>query len=308
MTEQPLSCRLLGAVRVEVDARVVKIAAPRQRALLALLLLDVNRTVSSSSLIDGIWGDTPPQHPDSALHIVVCRLRHALDGVAPRLLRDAAGYRIELEPSELDVTRAEAYAIDAHRALEAGDAHRAASEFDAALACWAGEPIADVANFPFYDGAARHLREFQIGLIESRNVAYLRCGRDLDVLPDIEFWIKANPWRERLRAHQMVALYRCGRQIEALAAYDDLRRLLLTDFGVDPHEALQRLQVRILTRDPTLLGDRGKPRERADVILLGDDSLEPGRESRRRLRTDWLTAPRAALDLFADAVSYEPAF
>lgn len=308
MTEQPLSCRLLGPVRVEVDASVVKIAAPRQRALLALLLLDVNRTVSSSSLIDGIWGETPPQHPGSALHIVVCRLRRTLDTVASRLVRDAAGYRIVLEPDELDLTRAEAYAVDARRALEAGHAKRAASAFDAALACWTGEPLADVANFPFHEGTTRRLREFQIGLIESRNVAYLRCGRDLDVLPDIESWIKANPWRERLRAHQMVALYRAGRQIEALAAYDDLRRLLLTDFGVDPDEALQRLQVRILHRDPTLLGDRGRPRERADVTILEDDAIDRAHESRHRLRTDLLTAPRAALDLFADAASYEPVF
>ena len=86
------------------------------------------------------------------------------------------------------------------------------------------------------------MRELQLGLIESRNIAYLRCGRHLDVLPDIELWIAANPWRERLRAHQMVALYRSGRQIEALAAYDDLRRLLVTDFGVDPCEDLQQLQ------------------------------------------------------------------
>ncbi|MDQ1510417.1 MAG: hypothetical protein QOG50_2261 [Actinomycetota bacterium] len=287
MTE-PLSCSVLGAVRVEVDARVVKIAAPRQRALLALLALNGNRTVSSSSLIDGIWGETPPQHPESALQIVVCRLRHALDTAAPRLVRDAAGYRIELEPQELDLTRAEAYAVDGRRALETGDAKRAASDLDAALACWAGEPLADVANFPFYDATARRLRELQIGLIESRNVAYLRCGRDVDVLPDIESWIKANPWRERLRAHQMVALYRGGRQVEALAAYDDLRRLLLTDFGVDPHEDLQRLQGRILRRDPTLLPGRG--------------------ESIRRPRTDVLTAPRAARDLFADSASYEPVF
>src|SRR6478609_3279629 len=97
MAEHPLSCSVLGAVRVEADSRIVKIAAPRQRALLALVLLNGNRTVSSSSLIDGIWGEAPPQHPDSALHIVVCRLRHALGPVASRLVRDAAGYRFEVE-------------------------------------------------------------------------------------------------------------------------------------------------------------------------------------------------------------------
>jgi DNA-binding SARP family transcriptional activator len=258
MTEYPFSCSVLGAVRVQVDSRVLKIAAPRQRALLALLLLDGNRTVSSSSLIDGIWGETPPQHPDSALHIVVCRLRHALDTVASRLVRDPAGYRIVLEGDELDLTRAEAHAVEGRRALGADDAAKASVEFDAALACWSGEPLADVVHFPFYDTTARRLRDLQLGLIESRNAAYLRCGRHLDLLPDIDFWIAANPWRERLRAHQMVALYRSGRQIEALAAYDDLRRLLITDFGVDPCEDLKELHIRILRRDPTLLVDQSK--------------------------------------------------
>jgi len=289
MIEQALSCSVLGAVRVEVDARVVKIAAPRQRALLALLLLDVNRTVSSSRLIDGIWGETPPQHPDTALHIVVCRLRQVLDTVASRLVRDAVGYRIVLEHEAFDLTRAEEHALDARRALDRGDAAQASLEFDAALACWTGEPLADVASFPFHDGAARRLREFQLGLVESRNVAYLRCGRHLDVLPDIGTWIEANPWRERLRAQQMVALFRSGRQIEALAAYDDLRRLLVTDFGVDPNEALQELQVRILRGDPTLLADRDPSRDRADVIVLDDASVAGGHAWRR---TDVLTAPR----------------
>ena len=261
MSEEALSCTVLGAVRVQAGERLVKIAAPRQRALLALLLLDANRTVSPAGLIDGIWGDAPPQHPESALHIVVCRLRHAIGEVASRLVRDAAGYRMEVERDELDLTRAESHTVEARRALDVADPRRASLEFDAALECWTGEPLADVMGFPFYERAARRLGELQVGLIESRNAAYLRCGRHLELLPDIDSWVDANPWRERLRAHQMVALYRSGRQVEALAAYEDLRRLLVTDFGVDPHEDLQRLQVRILRRDPTLLADR-KPLDR----------------------------------------------
>ncbi len=256
MIEQTLSCTVLGAVRIQANGHVVKIAAPRQRALLALLLIDANRTVSASSLIDGIWGETPPQHPESALHIVVCRLRHALGPVASHLVRDAAGYRFEIERDELDVTRAQAHGVAARSALDVGDPAQAAIEFAAALACWTGEPLADVANFPFHERACRRLHELQLDLVESRNAAYLRCGRHLELLPDIESWVDGNPWRERLRAHQMVALYRSGRQIEALAVYEDLRRLLVDDFGVDPHEDLQRLHGRILRRDPTLLVDR----------------------------------------------------
>ncbi len=267
MIDQPLRCSVLGPVGVKVGTRVVKIAAPRQRALLARLLLDVNRTVSSSNLIDGIWGETPPQHPESALHIVVCRLRRALEDVAPLIVSESGGYRMELQPDELDLSRAEASAVAARSALGHGDAKRAAVEFDRALGCWSGEPLADVANFPFYDVTARRLREFHLGLIESRNAAYLRCGRHLELLPDIESIIAANPWRERLRAHQMTALYRGGRQIEALAAYEDLRRLLLTDFGVDPHEDLQRLHSRILRGDPELLRDRRTAIDHADVVI-----------------------------------------
>jgi DNA-binding SARP family transcriptional activator len=255
MTEQPASFSVLGAVRAVVGGRVVEIAAPRQRALLALLLLKGNRSVSTSALIAAIWGEAPPQHPESALQIVVCRLRHALGPVSSRVVRDAVGYRIELGPEELDLARAQAHGVEARREMEAGDARAAAAAFDAALACWAGDPLADLVIFPFYDGLVRGLQEIQLDLVESRNAAYLRCGRHLEVLRDIGFWIAANPWRERLRAHQMVALYRSGRQIEALAAYEDLRQLLVTDFGVDPHEDVQQLHGRILSRDPTLLGD-----------------------------------------------------
>jgi DNA-binding SARP family transcriptional activator len=271
MTEHSLSCRVLGSVRVAVDARDVKLAAPRQRALLAMLLLDANRTVSAARLIDGIWGEAPPQHPESALHIVVCRLRQVLDSVAPTLVRDSAGYRIEIAPEALDLTRAEAHAVAARRFLDVADAKHAASEFDAALACWSGEPLADVGMFPFYERAAPRLRELQIGTVEARNAAYLRCGRHLEVLADIDVWIAANPWRERLRAHQMVALYRSGRQIEALAAYNDLRQLLVDDFGIDPHEDIQRLHARILQRDPTLLAYR-KGEERREVVLTANES------------------------------------
>jgi DNA-binding SARP family transcriptional activator len=293
MIDQPLACGVLGAIRVEAGGRAMKIAAPRQRALLALLLLDANRTVSSSTLIDGIWGETPPQHPESALHIVICRLRHVLGPVAPLLARDSAGYRIEIATHELDVTRAEAHAVEARRALDANDPRRASAAFDAALTCWTGAPLADVTTFPFYDAASRRLDQFQLELVESRNTAYLRCGRHLEVLPDIEKWIAANPWRERLRAHQMVALYRSGRQIEALAAYDDLRRLLLDDFGIDPHDDVRRLQSRILSGDPTLLDNGYLPPTVPDVVL-DDESLDIDYESRRGTWTDVITAPRRA--------------
>lgn len=254
----PLSLHVLGPVIGSVGGSTVNITAPRQRALLAYLLINANHTVSTSKLIDGIWGGSPPQHPESTLHIVVSRLRRALGAIAPRLVRDSSGYRMDVDAAELDLTRAQSHFADAQREMRDGDAAHAAASLEAALGCWTGETLADVPSFPFRDTASRQLHEFRLELVEMRNVAYLRCGRHLQVLEDIETWIRDEPWRERLRSHQMVALYRSGRQIDALAAYEALRRLLCSDFGVEPGDTIQRLHGRILRRDPSLLETHGQ--------------------------------------------------
>ena len=274
--ERMVSFRVLRSVDVRVGEVGLKIAAPGQRALLAQLLVNANQTVSASTLIDGIWGGNSPKHPESALHIVVCRLRRALGPVAPRLVRDCSGYRIEVDPAELDLTRAELLAERANQLLREGDAACAAAVFDEALGCWTGEPLADVSNFPLYGGITRRLRELRLGIVEARNAAYLRSGRHLEVLADIESWVQAEPWRERLRAHQMVALYRSGRQIDALAAYEDLRTLLVNDFGVEPHTDLKRLHGRILRRDPALLANRIDPQSRERIPAPKTISLTGG--------------------------------
>ena len=129
----------------------------------------------------------------------------------------------------------------------------AATAFDAALACWTGDPLSDMSDFSFYDMPARCLHEFQLEIVERRNEAYLRCGRQLDMLRDIEAWIAMEPWRERLRGHHMLALYCAGRQIEALAVYTDLRDLLVTNFGVEPSEEIRQLHGNILRQEPQLL-------------------------------------------------------
>ncbi|HEY5172936.1 MAG TPA: BTAD domain-containing putative transcriptional regulator [Acidimicrobiia bacterium] len=268
-----VSLHVLGPVTGSVGACTVKITAPRQRALLAYLLINANETVSTSKLIDGIWGGSPPLHPESTLQIVVSRLRRALGAIAPRLVRDSSGYRIELDAMELDLLRAQSHFVDAQRAMRDGDAAHAAASLESALGCWTGETLADVANFPFRDAASRQLHEFRLELVELRNVAYLRCGRHLEVLEDIETWIRDEPWRERLRAHQMIALYRTGRQIEALAVYEALRRLLCSDFGVEPGDDIQRLHGRILRRDPTLLESRCTSDHSSPVDLTLEEEL-----------------------------------
>jgi DNA-binding SARP family transcriptional activator len=277
MRENQVSFHVLGAVSVRADGSDVKIAAPRQRALLARLLLDANQTVPTSKLIEAIWGSAPPQHPESALHIVVSRLRRALGVVAPRLQRGCNGYRIEVDAEELDLTRAHTYLARAQRATRDDDMELAACLLDESLRCWSGEPLSDITNFPFYSAAVRQVREFRVGLIELRNSAYIKCDRDLEVLEDIESWIHTDPWRERLRAQQMGALYRTGRQVEALNAYEDLRLRLLTDFGVDPCEEIQDLHRKILRKDPSLLeswADARKKRSTAMVIRTNGGNLD----------------------------------
>ncbi|MDQ1434090.1 MAG: hypothetical protein QOF59_906, partial [Actinomycetota bacterium] len=248
--------RILGSVGVSIDGAPLTVGASRQRALLALLLLDANRRVHPHLLIEGIWGETCPQHPEAALQIVVSRLRTSLGPLAERLSSDPSGYRIEVREGELDHLRARAHFARAQELMAEHDQKAAAAAAEAALACWSSDALADLRDAPFYDSAQRELRELRFEIYELRNRAYLRCGRHLEVLVDIDTWIRSDPWRERLRAHQMIALYRAGRRVEALAAYADLADCLREDLGVEPSHFTQELRTRIIEQDPELLAHR----------------------------------------------------
>ena len=248
--------RILGSVGVTVDDVPMPIGAPRQRALLAMLLLDANRPVHPHTLIEGIWGDAVPQHPEGALQIVVSRLRNALGVAAPRLLSDAAGYRILAGVDELDHSRAQRSFHAARELWKQHDFIDSAEAADEALACWTSEGLSDLREVPFYEAAHRQLRELHFAIYELRNRAYLSSGRHVEVLADIDSWVQSEPWRERTRAHQMVALYRAGRRVDALAAYEDLRQRLREDLGVDPSDFMLDLHERIAAQDPTLLARR----------------------------------------------------
>ena len=249
MRESCMSFTVLGPVSVRDGRSRLPIAAPSQQALLAQLLLHANRTVSASALIDGMYGDAAPRHPEAALQIVVSRLRRALGAAADRIAYDGYGYRIELAADELDLKRAQSHFARGTNAARRGDMELAADAFTAALECWSGEPLAELAKFSFHHANARCLREFQFEVLERRNDAYLACGRHADVLRDVESWIAMEPWREGLRGQQMIALYRAGRQIDALAAYDEIRALLIDGFGVDPSRELQQLYGSILRQE-----------------------------------------------------------
>ncbi len=202
--------RVLGSVGVDADGVPLAIGAPRQRALLALLLLDANRALRPHTLIEGIWGETIPQHPDAALQIVVSRLRTSLGPVADRLSSGPAGYRIAVADDELDHLRARGHFQHAQDLRERDDIQGAAAAADAALR--AGPPTRSTTSAKRRSTTPRTaiLRELRLAIYEFRNRAYLESGRHVEVLADIDTWIRDEPWRERIRAQYMVALYRVG--------------------------------------------------------------------------------------------------
>ncbi len=248
--------RILGALDVIVDGSPVVISAARQRSLLARLLLDANRSLNPDLLIEAIWGDAIPQHPDAALQIVVSRLRSALGPAAGRLVSGPAGYRLEVADDEVDHLRARRTFLRAQELFEQHDFAAASSAADTALGCWTGATRSDLGGMPFYDAAYAELRELRLAVYELRNRAYFRCGRHVEILADIGAWVSAEPWRERLRAHQMLALYRAGRRVEAFAVFDDLRRCLADEVGVEPSTYVLDLYVRMREQDPTLVAQR----------------------------------------------------
>jgi len=245
---------VLGEVGVVADdGAVIRIAAPKPRALLAQLILNANRIVGPQTLADGLWGEALPEVPLSALQVVVSRLRTALGPVGERVVAASGGYRLDAGPDETDLGYAEALMRDGRAALGRGDATIAAASFERALALWTGAPLEGLTSFPFAAEAIRRLDELRLSLVEARNDAMLVDGRHLEVLADIDTFADAHPLREHLRAHQVVALYRAGRQAEALRVCDALRKALRDELGIEPSPGMKELERRVLDQDPSML-------------------------------------------------------
>jgi predicted ATPase/DNA-binding SARP family transcriptional activator len=247
-----LQVRLLGPMSVAVDGREIPIGSPKQRILLAMLALS-NR-VGVDTLADELWRDTPPASVAATIQTLVSRLRHTLDdaggGIAIRL--DGGGYVMEIEPTRLDVQCFQAHAAAGRRFLADGSFTEAADQLRGALSLWRGEVLADLADREFARVAATRLDDARLATAESLAEAELALGRPAAALELLEPLIAHDPFREQLRARQMVALYRLGRQAEALAAYQALRRTLTDELGLDPTPALQALERQILRQDPDL--------------------------------------------------------
>ena len=242
--------RILGPLEVAVDDERVALGAPKQRAALASLLLEGGRVVPRTNLIEAVWGEEAPAAAAAALQVYVHGLRGALG--ADRIETLGSGYRVRLDQDELDLLRFEQLVTSGTRALEAGSPGAAAQDLRAALRLWRGPPLADLAEQPLARDAIPYLEERRLEAIELRNEAELALGRHDGLLPELEQLIAAHPNRERLREQQMVALYRSGRQKEALDAYREARSTFVEGLGIEPSPSLQALEQAVLRHDDSL--------------------------------------------------------
>src|SRR5919106_1499686 len=245
--------RLLGPVEARAEGRPLALAGARQRALLAVLLLSGGEPVSRERVIADLWGERPPAGAVKTVQAVVSRLRRGLGGEAGRLASSAAGYRLRVEPDELDLGRFERLCAEGRRALAGGRHERAAARLRAALGEWRGPPLADVAFEPFAPPEVARLEDLRAAAVEDRVEAELALGRGAELVVELEGLVAAEPLRERLRGQLMLALYRAGRQGEALDVYRDAVRTLDSELGLRPGPELERLQQAILGHDPALL-------------------------------------------------------
>src|SRR2546425_6221206 len=239
--------RILGPLEVLSDGEVLDLGGRKQRGLLAVLLVHANEVVSSDRLIDELWGEDVPPTAAKTVQVFVSRLRKALgDDV---LVTRAPGYLLRVDPGSLDLQRFEELLAQAG-AAGARDASAALQE---ALALWRGSPLADFSYEPFAQAEIARLQELQLVALEARIEADLAVGRNSELVGELEGLIARHPVRERLRGQLMLALYRSGRQAEALDAYRSTQRLLDEELGLEPSEALKELQKAILAHDPALL-------------------------------------------------------
>jgi WD40 repeat protein/DNA-binding SARP family transcriptional activator len=282
-----MQIRVLGHLEASVDERSLALGGAKQRAVLAMLVLDSNRTVSAERLIEGLWGEQVPVSAPKMLQTYVWRLRGVLraDGAA-QIVTHGRGYELRIDPELVDVRRLERLMSEAGR-NGGGAAHEA-------LALFRGDPLADLADEPFAATEIRRLQELRLTAAELALNADLAGGGHQEVIGDIEALLAENPLRERLHGLRILALYRCGRQAEALDAYRDARRTLVEQIGVEPGPELRRLHEAVLRQDASL---DVRPVV-ADLPRELDATTAPpliGREGElRRLQVRWQRAAKGA--------------
>lgn len=296
---------MLGELEVDREGEAVEVRGAKQRTILVALALSRGAVVPADTLMTWLWADDLPAKPANALQAQISALRKLLRD--PVILTTAQGYALDTTMVSLDVTRFEEDVASGHRRLAAGDALGAVASFDDALGRWRGPALADVAYDDGAQAEIRRLGEIRLSAVEGRIEALLAAGRHTEVLGEIERRCVEHPLRERLWEHRIVALYRAGRQADALRAFTEIRTRLVDELGVEPGPGLQRLQELVLHQDaalegpaaapPAAMGRRpptrlsrfvGRDREKAEVVgLLGAQRLVtivgPGGSGKTRL-------------------------
>jgi DNA-binding SARP family transcriptional activator/predicted ATPase len=240
---------VLGPLEARSSGRPVALGAPRQRALLALLILNAGHTVSTSRLVDDLWGEAVPDTAAKMVQILVSQLRKVL----PRdhLVTRPPGYLLDVPPEDIDLLRFEGLRREAREAAAGGDHAGASALLGDALGLWRGPALAEFSE-PFAQLEANRLEELRLAALEERIEADLALGRHAELVGELDALVARHPLRESLRRRQMLALYRSGRQAEALAAYQEARRALSDELGIEPSADLRELERRILQQDPEL--------------------------------------------------------
>ncbi len=275
---RPIEFRILGPLEVWDGGREVSLGGPKPRALLAVLLLHPNEVVPADRLIDDLWGEDSSERAAAGLRVNVSRLRAALPQDV--LTTRSPGYLIRVEPDELDLHRFERLVDEGRSLLARGLAADAAERLRDALALWRGPAIADFAYESFAQTAIARLEEIRLAAVELRIDADLALGRQDELVGELEALVAEHPLRERLRKSLMTALYRSGRQAEALDAYQDARRALVDELGIEPSPALQELEGAILRQDPSLDVEATAPAgvrevaERSILVAISADTCD----------------------------------
>jgi DNA-binding SARP family transcriptional activator/tetratricopeptide (TPR) repeat protein len=293
--------RLLGPLEVWDRGRGVELRRPKQRALLAILLLRAREPVSSDVLIDALWGESPPRTARAALQNYVAQLRGAL---GPGVLESSSGgYLLDVRPEQIDLGRFERLLAESREA----EGEERVAKLQEALALWQGPPLAELAFEPFAAPEISRLEEMRTSALEDLIDAQLALGAGAELLDRLEALVAAHPFRERLRGQQMLALYRDGRQADALEVYQGTRKTLVDELGIEPGTALRELEQAVLRQDPSLDGPERPAKEKAPpleerrkvvTILFADvacfDTVDP--ELMQRTSVEALARMRSVLE------------
>ena len=280
--------RILGPFEVLSDGRPLPLGRGQERVLLAVLLLYRNERVSTDRLVDLLWDESPPESAPKMIQIYVSRLRRRLATTADtdqRLVTQPAGYSLRVEPDELDLDRFERLCDEGRKALAAGDPALAVPRLREALSLWRGPPLADIADGRFLEQERARLQELRLDAREERIDADLALGEGAALVDELQALVRDHPLRERPAAQLMLALYRSGRQADALATYTEARDRLVDELGIEPGRPLKQLEQAILRQDPALDA-------RAREQMFASETAAP--ESRPRRLPRWPMAVTAA--------------